>query len=209
LQGEDDGTSILPVPAYLAGREGEKPVGVYALYDSRRNLQYVGYGRNVVLAVRVSVLRCAGWAARAGRPGRAGRSAALPGRLASLLPARLPADPCTPPACLQGHLARVGEERCAFVRAMVFANRAMQSRAALQREADNWLGEAGTLPPGNGAEAELWEGATAGAGGSASLDTSLMTPAELAEYEEKKLKMRKVTASSSMLLLVCICCVGL
>jgi hypothetical protein len=99
------------------------------------------------------------------------------------------------PACLQGHLARVGEERCAFVRAMVFANRAMQSRAALQREADNWLGEAGTLPPGNGAEAELWEGATAGAGGGASLDTSLMTPAELAEYEEKKLKMRKVGAS--------------
>ena len=30
----------------------------------------------------------------------------------------------------------------------VFANRAMQSRAALQREADNWLEGAGTLPPG-------------------------------------------------------------
>ena len=112
------------------------------------------------------------------------------------LPARCLANPpCLPthPACLQGHLARVGEERCAFVRAMVFANRAMQSRAALQREADNWLGEAGTLPPGNGAEAEVWEGAAAAAGG-ASVDTSLMTPAELAEYEEKKLKMRKVGA---------------
>jgi hypothetical protein len=48
----------------------------------------------------------------------------------------------------QSHLARVGEERCAWVRAMVFANRAMQSRSALQREADNWLAEAGTVPPG-------------------------------------------------------------
>lgn len=56
--------------------------------------------------------------------------------------------PAAPPLPLQSHLARVGEERCAFVRAMVFANAAMQSRAALQREADNWLAEAGTVPPG-------------------------------------------------------------
>lgn len=133
----------------------------------------------------------------------------------------------------------------------VFANRAMQSRAALQREADNWLEEAGTLPPGgraagwhthlegmflyspgmrqlssvglpplafivdsqcfnsssqpspslnmhspalcwlhypgNGAEAELWEGSR-----SSSVDASLMSADELAEYEDKKLKLRKV-----------------
>lgn len=48
----------------------------------------------------------------------------------------------------QGHLARVGEERCAFVRCMVFANAAMRRREALAREADNWLEEAGALPPG-------------------------------------------------------------
>ncbi|KAL4459185.1 hypothetical protein ABPG75_014050 [Micractinium tetrahymenae] len=140
-EGEDDGGSLLPVPGYLSGREGEKPVGVYALFDDKRNLQYVGYSRNIVLSVK-------------------------------------------------GHLARVGEERCAFVRAMVFANKAMQSRAVLQREADNWLQEAGTLPPGNGAEAELWQGPSAGSSAS-SVDVSLMSADELAEYEERKLKLRK------------------
>ena len=53
LQGEDDGTTLVPVAQYLEGRDGEKPLGVYALYDSNRNLQYVGYGRNIVLAVKV------------------------------------------------------------------------------------------------------------------------------------------------------------
>lgn len=30
-------------------------MGVYALHDSKRNMQYVGYARNMVLAVRVSL----------------------------------------------------------------------------------------------------------------------------------------------------------
>jgi hypothetical protein len=55
---------------------------------------------------------------------------------------------------LQGHLASVGEERCAYVRPMVFANRAMATRATLEREARNWLDAAGTLPPGNGADGQ-------------------------------------------------------
>lgn len=54
IQGEDDGQTILPVGDYLAGRDGEKPVGVYALYDARRELQYVGFARNMVLTVKVS-----------------------------------------------------------------------------------------------------------------------------------------------------------
>ena len=44
----------MPVAQYLEAREGEKPLGVYALYDASRNLQYVGYGRNIILAVKVS-----------------------------------------------------------------------------------------------------------------------------------------------------------
>lgn len=73
-QGEDDGASLLPVATYLAAREGERPVGVYALYDSRRNLQYVGYSRNVVLSVRVRAGKgarakaCAGRALHRARP---------------------------------------------------------------------------------------------------------------------------------------------
>jgi hypothetical protein len=51
----------------------------------------------------------------------------------------------------------VGEERCAFVRALVFVNRALMARTHLEEQADNWLREAGTLPPGNGVEKELWE----------------------------------------------------
>lgn len=133
-EGEDDGTALLPVDSYLSTRGGERPVGVFAIYDSRRNLQYVSYSRNMVLSVRA---------------------------LAS----------------------RVGEDRCSFVRVMVFANRAMQSRSALQREADNWLKEAGTLPPGNGAESDLW-------GGVESERAAAMSADEAAEYEEKKTKMQ-------------------
>ena len=54
MQGEDDGTTLVPVAQYLKARDGEKPLGVYALYDSSRNLQYVGYGRNIILAVKAS-----------------------------------------------------------------------------------------------------------------------------------------------------------
>lgn len=64
----------MPVDTYLSSREGEKPLGVYALYDANRNLQYVGYSRNMALSIKA-------------------------------------------------HLARVGEERCAFTRTMVFANK--------------------------------------------------------------------------------------
>ena len=54
MQGEDDGTTLVPVAQYLEARDGEKPLGVYALYDSSRNVQYVGYGRNIILAVKAS-----------------------------------------------------------------------------------------------------------------------------------------------------------
>lgn len=43
----------MPVERYLTVRQGEKPLGVYALYDSGRNLQYVGYARNMTLAIKV------------------------------------------------------------------------------------------------------------------------------------------------------------
>jgi hypothetical protein len=59
----------------LESREGERPVGVYAVLSAKRVVQYIGLSRNVVTAVR-------------------------------------------------GHLARHGEEAVAFVRVMVFANKA-------------------------------------------------------------------------------------
>ena len=42
------------------------------------------------------------------------------------------------------------------MKAMVFANKAMATRANLEREASNWMQEAGTMPPGNGAKPFLW-----------------------------------------------------
>jgi len=143
-EGEDDGTAIVSTESYLESRDGERPVGVFALYDSRRNLQYVGYSRNMVLSIRTITTRVN------------------------------------------------DQDRCAFVRVMVFANKAMQSRAALQREADNWLAEAGTLPPGNGSEQDLWNATTTTTSTSTtSFDVSSMSADEFAAYEEKKDKMKR------------------
>ena len=38
---------------YLETRDGERPLGVYALYDLHNTVQYVGYSRNMVIAVKV------------------------------------------------------------------------------------------------------------------------------------------------------------
>lgn len=65
----------------------------------------------------------------------------------------------------------------------------MQSRSALSKHAQAWIDAAPSPPPGNGAEAELWGGGGSESG--ASVDIAAMSPAELAEYEERKLKMRK------------------
>ena len=56
-QGEDDGQSLLAVGDYLGDRDGEKPIGVYALYDACRELQFVSYSRNLVLSVKVGCPR--------------------------------------------------------------------------------------------------------------------------------------------------------
>jgi hypothetical protein len=55
----------------------------------------------------------------------------------------------------------------------------------------DWLQEAGTVPPGNGAESALWEGEEVS---EADL-IARMSPTERAAYEEKKLKMRKAMVS--------------
>jgi hypothetical protein len=53
MQGEDDGFATISATAYVQNRENEKPVGVYAIFDAKRNIQYVGYSRNMVLSVKV------------------------------------------------------------------------------------------------------------------------------------------------------------
>lgn len=43
----------MSVGEYLKTRDGEKPLGVYALYNADNAVQYIGYSRNMVLAVKV------------------------------------------------------------------------------------------------------------------------------------------------------------
>jgi hypothetical protein len=77
----------------------------------------------------------------------------------------------------------VGEERCAFVRAMVLANKAMATRSNLEQEVANWLDEFGTLPPGNGVEKDLWEGSSGASASTASEGPrrpALLPPRQLA-----------------------------
>ena len=54
FQGEDDGQRLINLAQYIAVRDADKPVGVYAIYDDASTLQYVGYSRNVIAALKVS-----------------------------------------------------------------------------------------------------------------------------------------------------------
>ena len=56
--------SVVVAACLCPSLAGERPLGVYALYDERHNLQYVGYSRNIVLAVKVCL--CGGGRASGG-----------------------------------------------------------------------------------------------------------------------------------------------
>ncbi len=50
--GELRGDALFPLAEWLTKREGQKPCGLYAIYDRDEKLKFVGYSRNIVLAVR-------------------------------------------------------------------------------------------------------------------------------------------------------------
>ena len=85
------------------------------------------------------------------------------------------------PRAVRAAAARAGEDRAAFVRALLFANKAMVTKKALEEQADRWLAEAGTLPPGNGVEKALWEREGAVKDG--------MSAAEAEEHDGRKAKL--------------------
>ena len=105
---------------------------MFAVYDARRALQYVGFARHAPRAVRAAA-------------------------------------------------TRAGEDRAAFVRALLFANKAMVTKRALEEQADRWLAEAGTVPPGNGVERAVWERDGAVKDG--------MSAAEAEEHDGRKAKL--------------------
>lgn len=138
IEGEDDGGAVMEIDAFLSKRtlssDTLPPMGVYAIYDAARTLQYVSYSRNIVLSVK-SVLNTVG---------------------------------------------ATSDEKCRYVRAMVFQNRAMQTRQAMESQQAAWIEENGTVPPGNGVEKTEW-----GVG----FAVESMSEQEKDFYDDKKTKM--------------------
>lgn len=90
---------------------------------------------------------------------------------------------------LRGHQQQLGAEHCAFVRVATFSFPKREDMAALQAA---WIAENGVVPIGNREGDSPWT-RTTGEGAIA-----VMSPAERAAYEEKKLKLRKAMADSSL-----------
>ncbi|MBE9199278.1 MULTISPECIES: GIY-YIG nuclease family protein [unclassified Nodularia (in: cyanobacteria)] len=90
---------------------------------------------------------------------------------------------------LNGHVSQYGEEKCAFVRVQTFK---FPKRQEMEDLRDAWIGELECTPPGNAAEGGMWA-STVGEAAKA-----VMSEAERHAYEEKKLKLRKAMADSSL-----------
>jgi hypothetical protein len=90
---------------------------------------------------------------------------------------------------LRGHQAQLGDDLCAFVRVQPFS---FPDRAAMAAVQTAWIADNGTVPIGNQDTDGLWAKTT----GDAAI--AAMSPAERAAYEEKKLKLRKAMADSTL-----------
>ncbi|MEG3843441.1 GIY-YIG nuclease family protein [Microcoleus sp. herbarium14] len=90
---------------------------------------------------------------------------------------------------INGHIAENGAENCAFLRVQTFK---FPKREEMESLRDSWIATLGRIPPGNGAESEMWASTVGEAARSA------MSPAEQQAYEEKKLKLRKAMADSTL-----------
>ena len=83
---------------------------------------------------------------------------------------------------LNGHVATLGTETCAFVRVQGFKFPKRQDMEALR---DGWIQELNSIPPGNADDSGLWANSVG------EVAAAAMTTAEREAYEEKKLKLRK------------------
>ncbi|MGI8501585.1 MAG: GIY-YIG nuclease family protein [Hassallia sp.] len=131
---------IIPLEAWCALSQNAKVAGVYAVLDTERSTQYIGYSRNVLLS-------------------------------------------------LNGHLAQNNSQKCAFVRVQNFK---FPKRQEMEDMRDAWIKELDTVPPGNGSESDMWA-STVG-----EIAKVMMSEAERNAYEEKKLKLRKAMADSTL-----------
>ncbi|MEG5061096.1 GIY-YIG nuclease family protein [Microcoleus sp. A2-C5] len=90
---------------------------------------------------------------------------------------------------INGHIAQNGAENCAFVRVQTFK---FPKREEMESLRDTWIAELGTIPPGNDVDSEMWASTVGQAARSA------MSATEQQAYEEKKLKLRKAMADSTL-----------
>ncbi|BAZ33386.1 hypothetical protein NIES4074_58960 [Cylindrospermum sp. NIES-4074] len=90
---------------------------------------------------------------------------------------------------LNGHITQNGEQKCAYVRVQTFK---FPKRQEMEDLRDAWIAELESTPPGNAAESGLWA-STVG-----EVAKAVMSAAERQAYEEKKLKLRKAMADSTL-----------
>jgi hypothetical protein len=90
---------------------------------------------------------------------------------------------------LNGHVAQNGEQKCAFVRVQNFK---FPKRQEMEDLRDAWIAELDRTPPGNAAENGMWA-STVG-----EVAKAAMSEAQRQAYEEKKLKLQKAMADTTL-----------
>ncbi|ODG99340.1 hypothetical protein A4S05_38040 [Nostoc sp. KVJ20] len=90
---------------------------------------------------------------------------------------------------LNGHVTKNGKQKCAFVRVQAFK---FPKRQEMEDLRDAWIAELESTPPGNATDREMWA-STVGEAAKA-----VMSEAERQAYEEKKLKLRKAMADTTL-----------
>ncbi|MBX9253684.1 GIY-YIG nuclease family protein [Desmonostoc muscorum CCALA 125] len=90
---------------------------------------------------------------------------------------------------LNGHITQNGEQKCAFVRVQAFK---FPKRQEMEDLRDAWIAELESTPPGNATDRGMWA-STVGEAAKA-----VMSEVERQAYEEKKLKLRKAMADTTL-----------
>ncbi|MFN6538333.1 MAG: GIY-YIG nuclease family protein [Nostoc sp. EkiNYC01] len=90
---------------------------------------------------------------------------------------------------LNGHITQNGEQKCAFVRVQAFK---FPKRQEMEDLRDAWIAELESTPPGNATDCGMWA-STVGEAAKA-----VMSEVERQAYEEKKLKLRKAMADTTL-----------
>ena len=90
---------------------------------------------------------------------------------------------------LNSHVTQNGEQKCTFVRVQAFK---FPKRQEMEDLRDAWIAELQSMPPGNATDCGMWASTVGEA------TKAVMSEAERQVYEEKKLKLRKAMADTTL-----------